>query len=60
MDRDIRIYFLFIGVPAILLTAAGLLMFGAIRGNFDPLAQLTDSDIAAAAKLRKKVRYVVE
>ena len=26
MDRDIRIYFLFIGVPAILLTAAGLLM----------------------------------
>ena len=26
MDRDIRIYFLFIGLPAILLTAAGLVM----------------------------------
>ena len=30
MDRDLRIFFLFIGLPAVLLTAAGLmtLVFG--------------------------------
>lgn len=39
---------------------AGLLVFGAIRGNFDPIARLTSSDVAAAAKIRRKVRYVVE
>ena len=39
---------------------AGLMVFGAIRGNFDPLSRLTASDVAAAATLRKKVRYVVE
>ena len=39
---------------------AGLMVFGAIRGNFDPLSRLAASDVAAAAKIRKKVQYIVE
>ena len=39
---------------------AGLMVFGAIRGNFDPVARLTASDVMTAAKLKRKVRYVVE
>ena len=41
-------------------THAGLLAFGAIRGNFDPISRIAAADVAAAAKLRRKVRYVVE
>jgi len=39
---------------------AGVLAYGAIRGNFDTLARITASDVEMAARLRRKVRYVVE
>ena len=44
MDRDIRTYFLFIGLPAVLITAAGLLslVFG-VRGM---AAEMKSSDLA--------------
>jgi hypothetical protein len=37
---------------------AGCMAFGAIRGDFDPIAKLAASNIQEAAKQRKKVRYV--
>ena len=44
MDRDIRTYFLFIGLPAVLITAAGLLalIFG-VRGM---AAEMKSSDLS--------------
>lgn len=37
---------------------AGCLAFGAIRGDFDPVAKLAAANVKEAAKQRKKVRYV--
>lgn len=38
---------------------AGALAFGAIRGNFDPVAKVVDADaLKKIAKQRRKVRYV--
>ena len=69
MDRDIRTYFLFIGLPALLITAAGLfaLVFG-VRGiasemrHFDAEMQLEryERNIKSrmATKLRKYLKTV--
>lgn len=37
---------------------AGCLAFGAIRGDFDPIAKIAAATVTYAAKQRKKVRYV--
>lgn len=41
-------------------THAGCLAFGAIRGNFDPVVRITAAEVARAANIKRKVRYVVE
>lgn len=41
-------------------THAGCMAFGAIRGNFDPVVRITAADVARAANIKRKVRYVVE
>ncbi len=43
-------------------THSGCMVYGAIRGNFDPVTRLAAGDLAMAANLRKrrKVRYVYE
>lgn len=38
-------------------THAGCLAFGAIRGDFDPLAKLSADGVVAAAKAKRRVRY---
>lgn len=39
-------------------THAGCMVFGAIRGDFDPVTKLAAENVSEAAKQRKKVRYV--
>lgn len=39
-------------------THAGCMAFGAIRGDFDPIGKVAAADVMAAAKARKRVRYV--
>lgn len=39
-------------------THAGCMAFGAIRGDFDPVRKIAAADVVAAAKARRRVRYV--
>ena len=39
-------------------THVGCMVFGAIRGDFDPIQKLAAATVTEAAKQRKKVRYV--
>ena len=63
MDRDIRTYFLFIGLPALLITAAGLfaLVFG-VRGitsemrHFDAEMQLERYERNIKSRMATKLR----
>ena len=39
---------------------SGCMVFGAIRGDFDPVAKIAAADVIAAAKAKRRVRYAFD